>query len=286
MELVIFAIIGLIIGTFSGLFGIGGGVILAPLLLILGTPPTVAIGTSLMLSLSTSLFGTFAHLRLKNIRWKEASMISIAGIIAVQITQPFVLFLERHRLAEVIIPFVFIILLLTFASFLWIKRPVIKNLSEQRKPFLPAYIYFIGIGLIAGMFSVMLGVSGGFIIVPLLIGLLKFPVSVAVGTSLASVVLIVLVGFVKYSLTTSIEYMVGLVLIAGTFFGSPLGAKLTNFFNNDEMKKLLSFLYLALALSMIIRLFLPSEFGIVTLLIYFLCFIIFLFYKWKTPLTQ
>ncbi|OLO40429.1 hypothetical protein BTR23_08055 [Alkalihalophilus pseudofirmus] len=286
MELILFAVIGLIIGTFSGLFGIGGGVILAPLLLILGTPPTVAIGTSLMLSLATSMFGTIAHLRLKNIRWKEAIMISIAGVFAVQFTQPFVLFLESQRLDEIVIPLIFIFLLLIFASFLWIKRPEKETQSEKRKPIFPKYIYFIGIGLIAGTFSVMLGVSGGFIIVPLLIGILRFPVRIAVGTSLASVILIVLVGFVKYSLTTPIEYIVGLVLIAGTFFGSPLGAKLTELLKNDEMKKLLSFLYISLAFSMVLRIFFAPEFAILLLFIYFLLFVAFLLYKWKAPLTQ
>ncbi|WP_216827777.1 sulfite exporter TauE/SafE family protein [Alkalihalobacterium elongatum] len=285
MEYIIFAIIGVIIGTFSGLFGIGGGVILAPLLLIIGTPPTVAIGTSLMLSLSTSLFGTIAHLRLKNIRWKVAGIIAVAGILSVQITQPFVLYLERQGLDEIVIPIVFIILLLSFASMLWRERPN-EDTEIVKKPKFPQYIYFILIGLIAGMFSVMLGVSGGFIIVPLLIGLLRFPVRTAVGTSLASVVLIVLVGFVKYTLTTPIEYIIGLVLIAGTFFGSPLGAKLTNFFKNDEMKKLLSFLYISLALSIAFRMFLSPTLGIITLIIYFLGFLTYLIFKQKAPLTQ
>ncbi|MDE5412753.1 sulfite exporter TauE/SafE family protein [Alkalihalobacterium chitinilyticum] len=258
---------------------------LAPLLLILGTPPTVAIGTSLMLSLATSLIGSAAHLRLKNIRWRVAGIISVAGMIAVQFTQPYVLFLESRGLDDFLIPLVFIVLLLSFALFLWIKRPE-KEPHTEKKLIMPEYIYFIGIGLIAGVFSVMLGVSGGFIIVPLLIGLLRFPVKTAVGTSLASVVLIVLLGFVKYSLTTPIEYMVGLLLIAGTLFGSPLGARLTNFLTNNEMKKLLSFLYLSLALSMAIRLFFPPAFGVITLLLYFLAFLTYLIYKQKEPLTQ
>ncbi|MEW8975546.1 MAG: TSUP family transporter, partial [Exiguobacterium sp.] len=89
-----FLILGFFIGIISGFFGIGGGIILTPLLLILGYAPSVAIATSLMLTLGSTVSGTISHLRLKNVVWRDSLVVGGVGIIGSTIATPLVLRLE------------------------------------------------------------------------------------------------------------------------------------------------------------------------------------------------
>ncbi len=252
MEIFTFIILGAIIGTFSGFFGIGGGVILTPLLLLLGFPPTLVIGTSLMLSLGTSVSGAIAHFKMKNIQWRFVAIINVAGIAGTQIAHPIMMILESLGHAETVISIFYIVLLAFFAYTLLKKQ---KNNRKNRSPLFSPEIMAGFIGLGAGFISTFLGVSGGFFIVPLLIALLGMKASHAVGTSLASVVFIVSAGFISYSFSTSLDYMMGISLIIGTFIGAPIGAKATSLVDEKLIRRLLGILYIFMIISVLSNLF-------------------------------
>ncbi|MDV2884091.1 sulfite exporter TauE/SafE family protein [Alkalihalophilus pseudofirmus] len=260
MDYLLFILLGVGIGVFSGFFGIGGGIILTPLLLMFGLPPTTVIGTSLMLSLGTSISGALSHFRLKNINWYYVIIINCTGIIGTQIAHPLMIRLDSMGFAETVISVFYVALLSYFAFSLLF--PAKKEKQSTKKKLPPAIIAGL-IGLGAGFISSALGVSGGFFIVPLLISLLGFKASQAVGTSLASVVFIVAAGLISYSLSSPINFGIGLALILGTFLGAPIGARSTRLFNEKKMKNLLGTLYVCMIVSVLSNTFSLSIIGLI-----------------------
>jgi len=243
-----FLILGFFIGIISGFFGIGGGIILTPLLLILGYAPSVAIATSLMLTLGSTVSGTISHLRLKNVVWRDSLVVGGVGIIGSTIATPLVLRLEEVNGAHLVISIVYIGLLLYFANkFL---RP--KSTTGEQAGWKNRYLALAFTGLFAGFISSLLGVSGGFIITPLLVGIVGYELKRAVGTSIASALLIVLSGLVNYTVaSTNIDILVGIMLIVGALLGAPIGAKQLTHFESPFVKKYLGIFYLTVAISVL-----------------------------------
>ncbi|WP_290753485.1 sulfite exporter TauE/SafE family protein [Exiguobacterium sp. UBA3968] len=245
-----FLILGFFIGIISGFFGIGGGIILTPLLLILGYAPSVAIATSLMLTLGSTVSGTISHLRLKNVVWRDSLVVGGVGIIGSTIATPLVLRLEAVNGAHLVISIVYIGLLLYFANkFL---RP--KSTMGEQTGWKNRYLALAFTGLFAGFISSLLGVSGGFIITPLLVGIVGYELKRAVGTSIASALLIVLSGLVNYTVaSTNIDILVGIMLIVGALLGAPIGAKQLTHFESPFVKKYLGIFYLTVAISVLLE---------------------------------
>jgi uncharacterized protein len=237
---IIYILFGLSIGVLSGFFGIGGGFILTPTLLLLGFPPIIAISTSLMYSIGTSASGVFAHFRLKNIQWKIAIIIGSSGIVATQVAQPFVLWLESKGIVETIIPSAYIVILAYFAYSLLKKEKKKDVVQAGQESILKAIV----IGFIGGFLSTTLGVGGGFVMVPLMITLLGLPSKKAVGTSLVSVFFIVITGFISYAFVVDIPYQLGFYLIVGGLIGGQIGAKLTLIYQNNQIKLYFGILYI------------------------------------------
>lgn len=250
MDFYYFLPLGFFIGIISGFFGIGGGIILTPLLLILGFTPSVAIATSLMLTLGSTVSGTLSHLRLKNVVWKDSLIVGGVGIIGSTIATPIVLRLEAANGAHLVISIVYMGLLLYFAwKFL---RPGQK--SDDTKGMKNRYVALAFTGIFAGFVSSLLGVSGGFIITPLLVSLAGYELKRAVGTSIASALLIVVSGLVNYSAAnTDVDLLVGAMLIAGALLGAPIGARQLTHFKQSFVKKYLGIFYLTVATSVLLE---------------------------------
>ncbi|WP_294739993.1 sulfite exporter TauE/SafE family protein [uncultured Exiguobacterium sp.] len=245
-----FLILGFFIGIISGFFGIGGGIILTPLLLILGYAPSVAIATSLMLTLGSTVSGTISHLRLKNVVWRDSLVVGGVGIIGSTIATPLVLRLEEVNGAHLVISIVYVGLLLYFANkFLRPKATISEQTGWKNR-----YLALAFTGLFAGFISSLLGVSGGFIITPLLVGIVGYELKRAVGTSIASALLIVLSGLVNYTVaSTNIDILVGIMLIVGALLGAPIGAKQLTHFESPFVKKYLGIFYLTVAVSVLLE---------------------------------
>ncbi|MGX8237730.1 sulfite exporter TauE/SafE family protein [Exiguobacterium undae] len=251
MELLLFLLLGAAIGILSGFFGIGGGIILTPLLLILGYAPSTAIVLSLLLTLGSTVTGTFAHLRQNNFHLRDAGTIGLAGIIGSAAVTPVVFWMEQHSGADIIISTLYIVLLLLFAiQFL---KPTKKIIRET--PVVNASFYkLVAIGGAAGILSSLMGVSGGFLLTSLLMGWVRFPLKQAIGTSIAAATLIVLGGITSYFISgTQAPLGLGVVLIIGALLGSPLGASFLNLFSTHFVKKSLGSFYAAVATSVFLK---------------------------------
>lgn len=272
MEYIIFLLLGGLISVLSGFFGVGGGFILTPILLLIGFSPLEAITTSLFFTVGTSFSGITAHIRLKNILWKEGLIMGASGIAATQLARPMVYFLEARGWDEFVIPFLYIVLLAYFA-FKMIRQGK-KREEDIAVPKSFSAAKLLAIGFVGGFASASLGVGGGFIIVPLIITSLCFNPKKAVGTSLFAVLLIVSVGFISYAVNTDIDYFIGLMLIAGALVGSQFGARMTGYFENKEMNALLGTLYLATLAGAVLKLFDLNKTGLVIMGIFIVYFFV------------
>lgn len=272
MEYIIFLLLGGLISVLSGFFGVGGGFILTPILLLIGFSPLEAITTSLFFTVGTSFSGITAHIRLKNILWKEGLIMGASGIAATQLARPMVYFLEARGWDEFVIPFLYIVLLAYFA-FKMIRQGK-KREEDIAVPESFSAAKLVAIGFVGGFASAALGVGGGFIIVPLIITSLGFNPKKAVGTSLFAVLLIVSVGFISYAVNTDIDYFIGLMLIAGALVGSQFGARMTGYFENKEMNALLGTLYLATLAGAVLKLFDLNKTGLVIMGIFIVYFFV------------
>jgi uncharacterized protein len=270
LELPMYIMLGLTIGILSGFFGIGGGFILTPTLLLVGFTPVVAIATSLLYSIATSLSGVTAHFRLRNIKWKDALVIGSSGAFATQLAHPFTLLLEHYQIEDTIIPFFYLLLISYFTYTMFKSRPSSTN-TENQPTYYPHKLVLIG--LFAGFVSTTLGVGGGFIIVPLLVSVLVYPSYLAVGTSLMSVSMIVSVGFISYSFSTPLNYELSSYLIIGALIGGQIGAIFTKYYQDFQIRHLLGGLYVVTGISLLFKLIQIENLGLAIIFLY--CIYIF-----------
>ncbi len=248
MTYILFLLLGGFIGILSGFFGIGGGIVLTPLLLTIGFAPSVAIGTSLMLTLGSTSSSTYHHYRHHNVVWKDGIIIGLIGMLSSISAGQLVVRFEENAAIELVISIAYVCLLSWFAyGFLR------KNKKEKGEP--KAKYHFVtltGIGLLAGFVSSFMGVSGGFVMTPLLINFLGFDLKKAVGTSISAAFLIVSAGIIQYGLNTDLNYWYGLLLIIGAFCGTPIGTSALQVFPSEKTKFYLGTFYLCIVASVIL----------------------------------
>jgi uncharacterized membrane protein YfcA len=259
LDILLFILLGTCVGILSGYFGIGGGFVLTPILLLIGFSPIVAVATSLLYTIGTSLSGVAAHFRMKNIQFRTGLLIAAAGLTATQIAHPFVMLLDRLQIEDIVIPLSYIFLAGYF-SYIMLKGK--KQINEERQE-KKSWMIPILIGLLGGFVSTTLGVGGGFIIVPLAISFLHMQPRKAVGTSLFAVFFIVTAGFLTYSFSTPIDYSFAITLIIGAIIGGQIGAYITRIFKDAEIKRYLGFLYLFTVLNMLLQMVGFSRVGLI-----------------------
>jgi uncharacterized protein len=246
MEWILFMIGGAVIGIISGFFGIGGGIVLTPTLLVLGYEPSQAIILSLMLTLGSTVTGTLSHLRLKNVNKKLALLLGVFGVIGSVMTVPFVKWLDSINGASTFISIVYIGILSWFSyQFLSKRQQCTKAKGSIAAPV---------IGLFTGIISSLMGVSGGFVMTPLLTKWLRLDLNKAIGTSISAASIIVLSGITSYMYTgESLDYRHGILLIIGALIGTPIGSIQLKRFSGVIVKRMLAVLYMVVAVSVIFK---------------------------------
>ncbi|WP_273851418.1 sulfite exporter TauE/SafE family protein [Guptibacillus spartinae] len=270
---------GLAIGAISGFFGVGGGFLLTPILLLLGYPPAMAITISLLYSMSTSISGALTYIQSKNILLKTTIFLAISGMFGTQLANPVILYLTENGLDDTVISILYLFLLGYFSISMLSKTPhkgqnsVTSSISLLRT---------ILIGLLGGFISSILGVGGGFVMVPLLINVLRIPARLAVGTSLTSIFFIVSTGFFSYIQTVTIPLTLAILLVIGAVVGARFGAGMTAFFSEEVMKKLLAALYFFTMISILFKLLHHATSGLLLLSGYIVTLSVLFLYQYCT----
>ena len=274
VEINIFYIIllGLVVGFLSGLMGIGGGIILNPALIKIGIPPVVTVGTSVSQMVGATVSGFLAHLKLKNIDLKMGWIMVISGFIGGGFGVYLTKLLEDAGYFRT-----FVLSLYTFylgftgiTMFIDVLKgkkekgekskltELIEKLPLKRKfAFTEVSILVpIGIGAFAGFLAAVMGVGGGFVVIPALIYLAKFPVQKAVGMSLFQMIFVT--AFLTYFHSTvnfGVDIILAAVLMAGSSFGAVFGAAAGQKISKEKLKLIMALLVSSVAVMSFYQLF-------------------------------
>ncbi|MBL8531555.1 MAG: sulfite exporter TauE/SafE family protein [Hyphomonadaceae bacterium] len=258
------------VGFVSGLVGVGGGFIMTPSLIFLGVPAPVAVATGASQIAATSFSGIMTQTRRKSVDWRMGLLLSIGGIVGS--TLGVWLFERLLRLGQLdLIVSVLYLLLLAGVGWLMLaesiavirgrssgavtilRRPA-RTIAHQlpfrmRFPRSGLYISVIpplALGFFIGALAAVMGVGGGFILIPAMIYLLRMPTNVVVGTSLFQVLVVtVLIVILQSTATQTVDLVLAALLMVGGVVGAQFGARLGAGLKGEHIRALLGLLLLA-----------------------------------------
>ena len=236
-------LVGIFIGTMSGFFGIGGGMILVPILLVLGFEIKDAIGISIVQMVFSSIFGSYLNHKKGSLIVGEGIFVGLGGFIGGYIGG-----YVTEYIPDALLQFTFFGLLL-FALF---RLFFSKNHEDdaQTKTLNKGLLFAIGLGI--GIFSITLGIGGSIILTPLLVGLLHYPIKKAVSAGLFFVVFSSIAGMISRLSTGTIDFTNGLVVAVASLVGVALGIWLKDHVTSKNHKMALLVLYM-FALGMLVK---------------------------------
>ena len=243
-------LLGGVVGFLSGVFGVGGGFLVTPFLMFMGLPPAVAVGTQANQLAAASLSGLLGHMRRSNVDFKMGGVM-LAGSIAGSIIGVMVFRLMQYLgQIDLIIPFLYILLLGTIGTMMlaesifslmlkkepdniaarWQYSPFLQNLPyKMRFPRSRLYVSALipaGIGFLGGLMVSVLGIGGGFFLVPAMIYVLGMPTILVAGTSLFQILITtVFTTILHAAFNHTVDLVLAFVLIIGGVIGAQLGVR-------------------------------------------------------------
>lgn len=278
-ALVIVAL-GLGVGVLSGLFGVGGGFLTTPLLIFYGIPPTVAAASAASQVTGASVSGVFAHFRRGGVDVHMGAVLVGGGLIGSLMGAVIFRFLQATGQIDTVISILYVVLLGSIGSLMM--RDAIRMLQYSRReggpppssrrhhPLVAALplrwrFYASGLyisplaplilGMATGILTVLLGVGGGFIMVPAMIYLLGMGTRVVVGTSLFQILFVTAATTLIHSVTThAVDIVLAALLLVGSVIGAQLGARLAQKLKPDYLRLLLAAMVLIVAIRMAVGL--------------------------------
>ena len=279
--------LGLVVGFLSGLFGVGGGFLLTPLLMMIGIPPTVATASDANQIVAASSSGTFAHWRLGNVDFKMGTILIVGGVLGGTVGVQLIKVLRATGNADFVIKITYVVMLGIIGIYMF--QESLRNLRPQKiQEFglrsvkktwfaricetMPFQIHFsksgvtmsicmpILLGIMVGVLSAVMGVGGGFIMVPVMVYMLRMPMHVVVGTSLFLVLFTCInVTFMQSYYNHTVDLMLALFLLVGSTTGAQIGARISNRLKADQLKIILATIVLAVLVKMALGLLLTPD---------------------------
>ena len=286
VNILLIIFIGMLVGGLSGLFGVGGGFLMTPLLIFLGIPPAVAVGTEAPHVLASSISGAIAHWRRRNVDIKMGFILLIGGIagstVGVNIFKILIGFGQIDLIIQLL--FVFFLGLIGFSMLFESARTTIKKyrttstirtklhqhswlhglpfkMRFHRSKLYISTIPPILIGFVVGVLSAMMGVGGGFIMIPAMVYILGMSTNVVVGTSLFQIIFVTANStFFQSYLNQTVDIVLASLMILGGVIGAQIGARLGTKFRAEYLRGALAFIVLMVCLKIFLDLTLtPSE---------------------------
>ncbi|SFV53453.1 Arginine/ornithine antiporter ArcD [hydrothermal vent metagenome] len=236
-------LVGIVIGTMSGFFGIGGGMILVPILLVMGFEIKDAIGISIIQMVFSSIFGSYLNYKRGSLIVGEGIFVGFGGFIG-----GFIGGYITGYISDTLLEFTFFGLLI-FALFRLFFSPNHED-ENQTKSFSKGLLFLMG--LVIGIFAITLGIGGSIILTPLLVGLLHYPIKKAVSAGLFFVVFSSVAGMISRVGYGIIDFQNGLFVAIASLFGVALGIWLKEYISSKNHKIALLVLYLC-AIVMLVK---------------------------------
>jgi uncharacterized membrane protein YfcA len=266
-------LLGFLVGVLSGMFGVGGGFLTTPLLIFYGIPPTVAVASAATQITGASVSGAMVHMRRGGVDMKMAGVMILGGLFGSIVGAALFRLLQSSGQIDIVIGFMYV-LILTWIGGLMLKDSLValgyvaaKAPEEAprrhnrwvaslplRWRFYSSGLYIspvapMALGFLAGVLTVLLGIGGGFILVPAMIYLLGMPARVVIGTSLVMILAVSAATTMVHSLTTrAVDVVLAALLLVGGVVGAQYGAVLTTRLKPDLLRLGLSIIILLVAL--------------------------------------
>ncbi|MDF1875871.1 sulfite exporter TauE/SafE family protein [Sulfurimonas sp. SAG-AH-194-I05] len=237
--------LGSFVGLLSGFFGVGGGTILIPLLLILGYETKIAIEISIVQMVFSSIYGSYLNNKKGTLDVSMVVIIGLGGFSGAFFSAKVASFFTSDALE---------IIFLCFALFALL-RLFFKMKEEQMQRDINKFVLFF-IGFPLGMLSMMIGVGGSIILVPVLVGFLHVPLKKAISAGLFFVVFSSVAGLISHSLVATIDYESGITIGLASLFGVYIGIIMKDKVKGSTQKTLLISFYLLIVLYLGQRIFL------------------------------
>jgi uncharacterized membrane protein YfcA len=278
VNALIIVMLGAMVGVLSGMFGVGGGFLTTPLLIFYGIPPTVAVASATTQITGASVSGVYAHLRRGGVDLKMGAVMTAGGAIGSLVGAGLFTLLQQSGQIDLVIGFLYVALLGSIGGLMlkdalvalgWVKVTAPSERPRHNKwiaslpgrwrfyasglylsPIAPALL-----GFIAGILTVLLGVGGGFILVPAMIYLLGMAPRVVVGTSLIMILAVSAVTTMIHAMTTqAVDIVLAALLLVGGVVGAQYGAILATRLKPDLLRFALAAIILLVALRMFLGL--------------------------------
>ncbi|MDV7141878.1 sulfite exporter TauE/SafE family protein [Tropicimonas sp. TH_r6] len=284
ISLDIFLLLGLggLVGLLSGIFGVGGGFLLTPLLFFVGVPPAVAVATSANQIMASSVSAVLNHLRRRTVDIRMGLVLQAGGLVGAVLGM--FLFNELKSLGQIdlVINLSYIALLGTVGSLMFVEALAALRRSRRneapparrrdrnwvhtwpmKRRFRASGLYIsvippVLVGIVIGLLSAIMGIGGGFILVPAMIYVLGMPTKVVIGTSLFQIILVSGATALMHAVTNhTVDVLLATVLLVGGVTGAQLGSVLGSRLKAEQLRFLLAALVLAVCLKLGLDLVLP-----------------------------
>ncbi len=286
MNVFLLLAMGGAVGFISGLFGVGGGFLLTPLLIFTGIPSAVAVATVSSQIVASSASGALAYMRRKMIDFKLAGVLTASGVAGSYLGVWLFSVLRSLGQLDVVLSLAYVVFLGTIGALMLTEalRSIVAARRGRRPPAqrpgqhnwihgLPLKIRFrrsrlyisalpvVGLGVAIGFLGALLGIGGGFIMVPALIYLLRVPTTIVVGTTLVQTFgTMAFATIMQAGTNRAVDAVLGLALMVGGVIGAQFGARVGQRLRGETLRALLGLLVLAVGIRFAVNLVLrPDE---------------------------
>ena len=261
------------VGFLSGLFGVGGGFLMTPLLIFFGIPPAVAVSTEANQIVASSVSGVLAHMRRGNVDFKMGSILMAGGVIGSSLGVALFSFLQSIGQIDLVIQLSYVVFLGIIGSLMLTES--VRTIIRSRKPgavrgklhqhnwlhglplkmrFRRSKLYIsailpLALGAFVGILAAIMGVGGGFIMVPAMIYLLGMPTSVVVGTSLFQIIFVTAnITLLQSIQTQTVDFLLAGLLLFGAVIGAQFGSRAGALLRGEQLRGLLALIVLAVCI--------------------------------------
>ena len=280
MSVDIFLLLGMggMIGFLSGMFGVGGGFLMTPLLIFIGVPPPVAVGSEVNQVVAASVSGFLAHWRRGQVDFKMGGVLLVGGTVGSAFGVWLFGLLRELGQIDVVISFGYVILLGSIGTLMLVEsgRAILRRRRGspgRRKAHFHTWVHGlpfkmrfrssrlyisailpVTIGFFIGVLAAILGVGGGFLLVPAMIYLLGMPVSVVIGTSLFQITFVTATATFLHAVNTqTVDVVLAGILTLGAVVGAQIGTRVGAELRGEELRALLALIVLGFCATLFYR---------------------------------
>ncbi|MDP1875076.1 sulfite exporter TauE/SafE family protein [Phenylobacterium sp.] len=281
----VLVLLGAVVGFISGLFGIGGGFLMTPILLWMGIPPVVAVASEANHVAASSASSVISYSRKRQVDFRMGGVMAGGGAVGALLGVEVFRWLRLLGQADLVVSLSYLIflgligglmLVESVASVLRQRRGQPPAKRRDRRPVwlygLPFKVRFprsrlyisvippLALGVFVGILSAIMGVGGGFILVPAMVYILRMPAGVVVGTSLFQIIITTsLASILQAGRNQSVDIVLATLLLVGGVLGAQFGARASSRFRAEELRALLGLIVLIMGLQMGLVLFINPE---------------------------